>query len=170
VRLYRAMFGRVTVHVGRQQYSLRQRYSKQQWAAERDGQRVYPVLVVQTADRNLWQFRDKFYWETDGLDASQVNGLLVTKSLREQQRIERAQAYAAIGALPRSPVRGAIPDDLKQYVFTRDGGRCQNCGSRQELQYDHVIPVSMGGATTDANLQILCGPCNRRKGAGLTAR
>jgi hypothetical protein len=167
VRLFRAMFGRVTVHVGRQQYSLRQRYSKQQWAAERDGQRAYPVLVVQTADRNLWQFRGKFYWETDGLDASQVNGLLVARDMREKQRIDRAQAIAAMGSLPRSPIRGAIPDDLKLFVFTRDGGCCRKCGSRNEIQYDHVIPVSMGGATSEANLQILCGPCNRRKGAGL---
>jgi 5-methylcytosine-specific restriction endonuclease McrA len=32
---------------------------------------------------------------------------------------------------------------------------------------DHVIPVALGGATTLANLQLLCGDCNREKGADL---
>jgi 5-methylcytosine-specific restriction endonuclease McrA len=30
-----------------------------------------------------------------------------------------------------------------------------------------VIPVALGGASTAANLQVLCAPCNREKGASL---
>ncbi|RSM87100.1 hypothetical protein DMH25_42665 [Streptomyces sp. WAC 01325] len=36
------------------------------------------------------------------------------------------------------------------------------------MQFDHVIPVAMGGSSGADNLQVLCGPCNRSKGAGLT--
>ncbi len=36
-----------------------------------------------------------------------------------------------------------------------------------ELQFDHLIPLAFGGATTEQNLQILCGPCDRRKGASI---
>jgi anti-anti-sigma factor len=36
-----------------------------------------------------------------------------------------------------------------------------------DLQYDHVIPVALGGATTTGNLQLLCADCNRKKGADL---
>jgi 5-methylcytosine-specific restriction endonuclease McrA len=75
-----------------------------------------------------------------------------------------------MGSVPRQQARGAIPDDLKQYVWQRDAGRCRHCGGQYELQYDHIIPVTIGGAMTPENLQILCGPCNRRKGAGLTVR
>jgi hypothetical protein len=58
-----------------------------------------------------------------------------------------------------------IPQDVKIAVAARDGGRCRQCGSTVDLHFDHVIPWSKGGANTVANIQLLCGPCNRRKGA-----
>jgi hypothetical protein len=64
-------------------------------------------------------------------------------------------------------VRRAIPQDVKIAVSVRDGGRCRQCGSTHQLHFDHVIPVSRGGANTPANVQLLCGPCNRAKAAKL---
>jgi 5-methylcytosine-specific restriction endonuclease McrA len=66
--------------------------------------------------------------------------------------------------------RDVIPDDVKQMVWMRDGGRCPQCGAQDELQFDHIIRVTMGGSSSPENLQILCSPCNRRKSAGLTIR
>ena len=59
----------------------------------------------------------------------------------------------------------AIPQDVKIEVAVRDGGRCRQCGSNKELHFDHVIPWSKGGPNTVDNIQLLCGTCNRRKGA-----
>jgi hypothetical protein len=59
----------------------------------------------------------------------------------------------------------SIPQDVKIAVAARDGGRCRQCGSAVELHFDHVIPWSKGGSNTVTNIQLLCGPCNRRKGA-----
>jgi hypothetical protein len=59
----------------------------------------------------------------------------------------------------------SIPQDVKIAVAARDGGRCRQCGSATKLHFDHVIAWSKGGANTVANIQLLCGPCNRRKGA-----
>ena len=39
--------------------------------------------------------------------------------------------------------------------------------ARFDIQYDHVIPLVLGGANTAENLQILCAPCNQAKGAAL---
>jgi 5-methylcytosine-specific restriction endonuclease McrA len=58
---------------------------------------------------------------------------------------------------------------VKQFVFARDGGRCRQCGATNDLQFDHVIPVALGGGSSADNLQLLCGACNRRKGAGLAS-
>jgi len=60
-------------------------------------------------------------------------------------------------------VRRHIPQHVKETVMLRDGGRCVYCGSAEQLEFDHVIPHSRGGADTVGNLQILCLPCNRRK-------
>lgn len=53
-------------------------------------------------------------------------------------------------------------------VFRRDGYRCQHCGhigTWLTLEVDHIIPVALMGDDEFDNLQALCRPCNRRKGA-----
>lgn len=57
-----------------------------------------------------------------------------------------------------------IPRDVMTEVWNRDGGKCVKCGSQQSLEFDHIIPVSLGGASTAHNVQLLCQPCNRSKG------
>jgi 5-methylcytosine-specific restriction endonuclease McrA len=57
-----------------------------------------------------------------------------------------------------------IPQWVKIAVAHRDGGKCRRCGSAYELQYDHIVPYSGGGSSTDVNnIQLLCGRCNRLK-------
>jgi hypothetical protein len=157
------------LNVGRLSYRVAKMH-KDVFAKSYAQQRHFPIQVARVGDRVYWHFQDKFYWDNDGLNANEVHALLVTKQQRERQKIDRAQAIVATGLQPTSNNRTYIPDDVKQFVWARDGGRCRNCGQSGELQFDHIIPTSMGGASVAENLQILCGPCNRRKGAGLTLR
>ena len=62
-----------------------------------------------------------------------------------------------------SPNRERIPDHVKVTVWRRDGGSCVRCGSRKNLEYDHIIPVSKGGSNTVRNIELLCEKCNRKK-------
>ncbi|MGK5496380.1 HNH endonuclease [Streptomyces sp. URMC 125] len=48
-------------------------------------------------------------------------------------------------------------------VLARDRFTCQRCGSRKELEVDHIVPVARGGSWEDDNLWTLCRPCHRRK-------
>lgn len=66
---------------------------------------------------------------------------------------------------PTKPRREPIPKSVQMYVWQRDGGRCIECGSNENLEYDHIIPFSKGGSNTDRNLQLLCQHCNRAKGS-----
>jgi len=61
--------------------------------------------------------------------------------------------------------REPIPQRVRNEVWNRDGGHCVDCGSRERLEYDHIIPVSRGGSNTARNIELRCERCNRSKGA-----
>lgn len=56
-----------------------------------------------------------------------------------------------------------IQDEVKREVWRRDEGKCMKCGSRESLEFDHIIPVSRGGGSTVRNIELLCEACNRKK-------
>lgn len=56
-----------------------------------------------------------------------------------------------------------ISREVKLQVWRRDQGKCCGCGSKEKLEYDHIIPVSKGGSNTERNIQLLCEQCNRSK-------
>jgi 5-methylcytosine-specific restriction endonuclease McrA len=52
-------------------------------------------------------------------------------------------------------------------IYARDKYTCQYCGKAyrsEELTFDHVIPVSRGGAKSWENIVTACIECNRQKG------
>ena len=68
------------------------------------------------------------------------------------------------GTIPREP----IPPQVQMFVWQRDQGRCVKCGSRERLEYDHIIPLVKGGSNTERNIQLLCESCNRAKGSTIS--
>jgi len=59
-----------------------------------------------------------------------------------------------------------IPSAVKLEVWRRDKGRCVECGSDDNLHFDHVIPFSRGGSSLTAqNVQLLCARHNLAKRA-----
>jgi hypothetical protein len=55
-----------------------------------------------------------------------------------------------------------IPNEIKHALFLRDEGRCTNCGSKINIEIDHILPFALGGTNDLANLRLLCRSCNQR--------
>lgn len=101
------------------------------------------------------------------LTSDEATALMKADELRQRRTIEQAKTVVALDGEIKAGVRTAIPVAVRNLVMQRDQGACVECGARADLQFDHIIPVAMGGGNDPSNLQVLCGPCNRRKSATL---
>jgi len=151
---------RYAVQSGRKIIELR--WSKAQAGAAQQTQTKEPVQVWRDGKRHLWQFLDDFYWDDDGLSSEDVKALVLQRKRRLEQKLQSARSLMRAEEDGR-PTRVPIPRELRRAVFERDGGRCVECDGTFDLQYDHILPVAHGGATTLQNLQLLCAECNRSK-------
>ena len=80
---------------------------------------------------------------------------------RRAIRVPRVVLLVNYGRLPRYEVRFT-----RKNIFHRDRNRCQYCGSRfrsQDLNLDHVRPLSRGGRSSWVNVVCCCLRCNRVK-------
>lgn len=70
-------------------------------------------------------------------------------------------------AIPRAreiSIGRMIPSQVKQEVFRRDQGKCVECGEKNNLHFDHILPYSKGGSSIVAtNIQLLCARHNLSK-------
>jgi hypothetical protein len=162
-----ALFARYRFHAGSLE-SARTWNLAAAGAVLRAQQETPSALLTDAASRRTWwMFRDEFYWEDEGYGEREVKALILERLTQKDRRLQRAVALMEQTEALDSPARAPIPDEVKVFVWQRDSGRCVKCGSNQRLEFDHVIPVSLGGANTARNLQLLCETCNRSKGAAI---
>jgi 5-methylcytosine-specific restriction endonuclease McrA len=160
----RMFTGRYALQAGRKLYATRWKKAViDTWSAQ---QSESPVLVLADGRRSRWFFHEHFYWEDEGLEEDDVKALVLQRERRQQQKLHTARSLMRAEEAG-TPTRVPIPTDVRRAVFERDGGHCVECGSAFDLQYDHVLPVALGGATTVENLQLLCADCNRQKSDSL---
>lgn len=88
---------------------------------------------------------------------------------RELQELHGRLKAANLTPLTRRETRSSAqyrPELIRQ-VWQRFAGQCACCASTHELEIDHIIPRAKGGSSNVTNLQLLCGKCNRIKGASI---
>ena len=60
--------------------------------------------------------------------------------------------------------RARVSNKMRFSIYERDHYRCRKCGRRSDdLEIDHIFPISKGGKSNYENLQTLCHSCNALK-------
>lgn len=107
------------------------------------------------------QHYQEFQYEKLGVCASCVVSLYDMYSIAHSGRPSNYIEHR------RSKKRKKISSKTRLDVFRRNGFKCVECHSIDNLQVDHIIPIAKGGEDKFDNFQTLCGVCNRKKGAKL---
>src|SRR5271157_134361 len=151
-------------------------WDEAQYRSILEQQKYAPVGLMKSnsSNKRWWMSRNNFYWEDEGYSATEIMALILEKLEQKKKRVEKAvillsqrKAVSPQSKAVSTNGRQPIPDDVKMYVWQRDGGRCVKCRSQEKLEYDHIIPIALGGSNTARNIQLLCEKCNRLKGANL---
>ncbi len=89
-----------------------------------------------------------------------THGLTGTKAIeRIYNQARRARILASGGTVSA--------EDVSLRYATQDGHcfYCRKVLALDQMELDHVVPLSRGGSHTPGNVQLLCRRCNRRKHA-----
>lgn len=81
-----------------------------------------------------------------------------TANKKEPLRAPEVPRSRYVSQIDRHSVHNANPQGACEFVDSKSGRRCE---SKFQLQVDHVVPHSQGGANGAANLRIFCGAHNR---------
>ena len=92
-----------------------------------------------------------------------------------QWRSKNRGRWASSSSLRRAKVRNVTVDktgiaEWMQFELSKDFSTCWHCWQPvpgREIHFDHIIPISRGGAHSLENLCVSCERCNLSKGAKL---
>ena len=128
--------------------------------------RQYPALVLNADYRPLSYYPLSLWTWQEAVKAKYLD------------RVDIVAEYDECVHSPTTTLRIPSVVVLKDYVkpqkrvaftrfnlFLRDEFRCQYCGSKGDLTFDHVVPRARGGITSWENVVAACSPCNLRKGS-----
>ena len=128
------------------------------------------ILPVKT-ETGWWLFKNNSYsLKKNAVFADEQVRLLILDDF-DEERIYFEKLKNKLESLNKNKdsafPRPAIPEAIRIEVWRRDSGQCVKCSSRENLEYDHIIPISKGGSNTTRNIELLCEACNRSKGANI---
>lgn len=89
------------------------------------------------------------------LSSYEVFQILLEKELNSFKEFTRDRSRRESSSISRY-----IPLSVRKSV---NDGKCNNCGKKWDLEYDHIHKFSHGGTNEASNIQMLCRNCNQRK-------
>lgn len=118
-----------------------------------------PVRVYEKIRDGVWAFDGIFHL----VDAWQQH-IGQRTVFKFKLVLSESQSHPISSYEPFLPHNRIIPAGVKLEVWKRDKGKCIQCGSSDNLHFDHIIPYSQGGSSLIAkNIQLLCARHNLQK-------
>jgi hypothetical protein len=122
-----------------------------------------PTMMGFLSTNEDWVYKGIHYATSGPYTNEELSLLILEEFDKERQLFEKLKQKHISGLEDVNFKRQRIPENVRIEVWRRDGGKCARCGSREKLEYDHIVPVSRGGSNTARNIELLCEKCNRTK-------
>lgn len=122
------------------------------------------VQVYEKIKAGIWTDNGYFHLVDSWVENDGVRNVFKFKLVA----VENVSDESAAEEIANTPVERSriIPTSVKLEVWSRDEGRCVECGATDELHFDHILPYSKGGTSLKSeNVQLLCARHNLAKSA-----
>ncbi|MBO9668079.1 MAG: HNH endonuclease [Bdellovibrio sp.] len=129
------------------------------------------LVIDEQLQKKLDQLKHLLSHQNHDMNYAQLIGIMAD---RELKRSDLAVKKCRNTATPAPKLGMAkkhsryISTRVRQFVWKRDQGCCsyvsadgKKCGSRHQVQFDHIQQYSKGGEHSSDNLRLLCGSHNR---------
>ena len=172
-------FAQVYVETSNASEAYRQAYDASKMKAETITVAASKLLAkpeIRGAANKLRKERELFLIESKSVPVDHSTYEAITGAFNNIQEMKRwssavlAKAAIELGLDLTANLRGNINKATRYEVLSRAGFKCQACGESPKpendvvLHIDHIVPVTIGGDSSENNLQVLCSLCNSSKG------
>lgn len=120
------------------------------------------VKVYEKIKSGIWVFNgvfalvDAWVEKSDKRNVFKFKLVITDKSINQKRKITELKQNIDHNRI--------IPTSVKLAVWKRDNARCTQCGSTDNLHFDHILPFSKGGTSLkEENIQLLCARHNLKK-------
>lgn len=124
--------------------------TERQFARLSRAQLTEPVLVTKAGGLRWWWYRDRFWWGDENVSARDI-----------EKRVLRSNVYRKLPADPRA--EASLSDSTRLAVWSRDRGRCVDCGSSEDLHFDEIVHGSGASIDSARNVELRCHACRGRR-------
>ena len=130
------------------------------------GPKNNPALVLNADFRPLSYFPLSLWNWQDAIKASMSNRVNIIAEYEEVVRSPSVQIKIPSVVVLKQYIRPTSASAFTRFnLFLRDEFKCQYCGAKGDMTFDHIVPRSKGGRTTWENVVASCQKCNLRKGS-----
>ncbi len=131
-------------------------------AAKRTAEENVPperVRVYEKIKKGIWSYNGVFHLMDAWLESDEYRKVFKFKLVA----VEGDEDFS-VPVRKNMPHRRIIPTAIKVAVWNRDRGQCVECGSTDDLHFDHILPYAKGGTSMRVdNVQLLCARHNLQK-------